>query len=93
METLEAKRQHMTGQVARVLFLLRPTQGLPANLETKLHQEGQLLRRADIDLPPESDSFGLRLRRWYGKLQGKAVGDAQPGLRKFTVELYVLNPR
>jgi len=92
VEELATQQQRMEGQVARVLFLLDPHGEISPELEAKVRQEGRMLRRADIDLPPETDSFGLRLRRWYGKLQGKAGGTTQPGSRQCTVELYVLNP-
>jgi hypothetical protein len=93
VQSVEMKKGLMRGQVARVLFLLGPTPPIPGDLEAKLHQDGQLLQRTDIELPPEIDSFGLRLRRWYGKVQGKAVVESQSGSRRFAAELYLLNPQ
>jgi hypothetical protein len=93
VQALEIQKELMKGQVARVLYLLGPTPEIPGDLEVKLHQEGQLLQHVDIELTPEIDSFGLRLRRWYGKIQGKPVIESQSGSRRFTAELYVLNPQ
>ena len=93
MEALETKPQRMAGQVVPVLFLLDSNQAVSRDREAKLRQQGELLRHADIDLPPEADSIGLRLRSCYGKLQGKGDGATRPGPRKCTVELYALNPR
>jgi MFS family permease len=92
---LDDPRKLLRGQVARTLFLRESAGEIGSDLAQQLRDHGHLLERAELPVPAEVETFGLRLRSFYWKLQGKTTG-LENGVANLTnrvvrLELYRLD--
>jgi len=95
VEKLNEPRAQLRGQMARTLYLREMGEAIDDVILQQLRDEGHLLARAELPLPVETETFGLRLRSFYWKLQGKATG-LENGVGNLTnrvvsLELYSLD--
>lgn len=78
-----------------MMYLKLATVSLSPDLDSWLAEHGQIIWSGTISLPPEKETWGLKLRSWYWRIQGKTVPTTtipDGGASGALFEIYRLSP-